>query len=229
MPTKTVPAPLRILITSGPTREPLDPVRYLSNASSGRMGAALASEALSRGHLVEMVSGPVEIPPPQGISLYEVTTCLEMLDVCRRLHPSCDVLIGAAAVCDYRPVEALNLKKHREQQEDGTDKIWTVEFKANPDILATLGQDKGCRIHVGFALETIKDDKNAVQRARKKLNRKNLDWIVLNGSTTIGASTGNFSIIDKSGPEINLGELSKAALATSLFDILSNHAQNPAV
>ena len=106
-------SPRRILILSGPTREYIDPVRYLSNASSGRQGILLASEALARGHLVDLVQGPVPLEPPEGVRVHPVVSAKEMHARCLALYPSCDVLIGAAAVSDYRPAEVSRSKHKR--------------------------------------------------------------------------------------------------------------------
>ncbi len=202
----------RLLVTSGPTREPLDPVRFLSNASSGRMGAAIASEALSRGLEVDIVTGPVEHQPPDGARVWRVVTASEMLERCRELHAECDLLIGAAAVCDFRPADgSLSSKRSR------GDDPWTIELVPNPDILAELGRSKGDRVHAGFALETVTGEA-AIERARDKLRRKRLDWIVLNPAPTIGAGGGDFHLIGPSGEAEALGQLTKAALAAALLD-----------
>lgn len=206
----------RILLTSGPTREPIDPVRYLSNASSGRMGCAIAQAALSAGHQVDLVSGPVQLDPPSGASEYRVTTALEMLEVCERLHPQCDVLIGAAAVSDYRPRHRLDSKRSRD------DSRWTIELEPNPDILATLGGRKGERVHVGFALESRDrgESEAGIERACAKIDRKNLDWCVLNFTTTIGADSGEFFLISSAGDVRELGDISKADLAVQLLGVV---------
>src|SRR5574341_2473011 len=104
----------RILITCGPTREPLDPVRYLTNASSGRTGLAIAEEALARGHEVDLILGPAGLPPPPGARVVAVSTCAEMLEASRRLHPRSDAVVAAAAVCDFRPSAPTERKRRRE-------------------------------------------------------------------------------------------------------------------
>ena len=202
------------LVTSGPTREPIDPVRYLSNASTGRMGNAIAEAALSRGHNVDLVTGPVELPSPTGVREHRVVTTLEMLRTCEKLYPTCDVLIGAAAVSDYRPREVSPRKKTR------NNAMWTLELEANPDILARLGQCKQSQLHVGFALEDGDDPVKALQRARDKLQRKNLDWIVLNFTSAIGADAGEFYLVS-AAEERFLGVCTKRSLATTLVELLS--------
>jgi phosphopantothenoylcysteine decarboxylase/phosphopantothenate--cysteine ligase len=200
----------RVLITSGPTREPLDPVRYLSNASSGRMGAALAAEALRRGCDVDVVSGPAEFPLPRDARVVRASTAESMLAAALELHPRCDILIGAAAVCDFRPRAPLASKRARE---GGS---WNIELVPNPDILAALGKRKGERIHAGFALETGAAAQ-AIARARAKLEAKNLDWIVLNPAESIGAESSRFRLLPRSGQDVELGVCSKEDLARELL------------
>jgi len=170
----------RILITSGPTRQYLDPVRYLTNASSGRMGSALAGAALTSGHEVVIVSGPVDVKYPARAEVLSVVSTEEMLEVCRRVFPACDGLIAAAAPCDYRPVQVAQHKLHK------TGGSLCLELTETPDIVATLAKLKGPRWMVAFALET--EDKR--MRALQKLERKKCDLIVLNGPGSIqGLST----------------------------------------
>ena len=160
----------RILITSGPTRQHLDPVRYLTNASSGRMGAALAQAALELGHEVIVVSGPVEVEYPHQVTIVPVVSTEEMLGCSREAFEQCDGLIGAAAPCDYRPrhVEAGKISK--------TGEPLLLELLETDDVVATLGAVKGSRWVVGFALET--EDHRL--RALAKLERKCCDLIVSN-------------------------------------------------
>jgi phosphopantothenoylcysteine decarboxylase/phosphopantothenate--cysteine ligase len=202
----------RILITCGPTREPIDPVRYISNASSGRTGIAIAREAIERGHEVDLVLGPVEVPPPAGARVIAVTTCAEMLAACLRIHPACDAVIGAAAVADFRPAAPQSGKRRR----DGG--AWSLALVPNPDILRELARGKGSRVHVGFALQCEDDPATALDRAREKLAEKDLDWIVLNGPIALGGEVGSYALIGRSEPPRDLGRLSKGALAAVLFD-----------
>ncbi len=204
----------RILITSGPTQEPLDSVRYLSNASSGRTGAALAEEAIRRGHEVDLVLGPAEVPPPSGARVFRVLTCAEMLDACRRLHGDCDALIGAAAVADFRPAHPLFGKKDRGESP------WTIELVPNPDILAELRPLKGRRIHAGFALEAVEGLDEALPRARMKLEKKGLDWIVVNTPGALGGESGAYLVLGSAGPPIRWDEISKRELARRLLDLI---------
>ena len=139
----------RILITSGPTRQYLDPVRYLTNASSGRMGSALADAALAAGHDVVVISGPVEITYSDGIDLVPVVSTEDMLAEAQRLFPSCDGVIGVAAPCDYRPVTV------QEQKISKTGGPLQLHLIETPDVIATLGAEKSNgQWLVGFALET---------------------------------------------------------------------------
>ena len=200
--------PLHILILSGPTREHLDPVRYLSNASSGRQGFALAAEALRRGHTVDLVQGPVDLSPPPGARVTNVVSARDMLDAALRLHPRCDVLIGAAAVSDYRPAATSERKLEHSVERR------TLELVANPDILATLAAQRGTRIHVGFALETG----DLIENAQSKLAAKDLDWIVANSPAAIAADAGEFTLISRAGAVEPLGAIDKAELAQRLLD-----------
>jgi phosphopantothenoylcysteine decarboxylase/phosphopantothenate--cysteine ligase len=200
---------VRALITAGATREPLDPVRFLSNASTGAQGAALAAEALARGWEVDLVHGHLEVPPPE-VRLHPAPTALHMLDACLRLHPSCDVLIAAAAVSDYTPREASRQKRKR----DGS--IWTLELVPTRDILLALRESKGNRFHAGFALETEDLEGNAL----RKLQAKGLDWIVANGPEAIGGKASRYVLLGRGGERRDLGIATKADVARALLDAL---------
>ncbi|HEX3658164.1 MAG TPA: phosphopantothenoylcysteine decarboxylase [Pirellulales bacterium] len=179
----------RILITSGPTRQFLDPVRYLTNASSGRMGAALARAALECGHEVTIVSGPVEIEYPAGACVLPVVSTEEMLEVAASVFPNCDGLIGVAAPCDYRPVRVAPGKIAK------TGEPLELHLVETPDIVATLGAHKQGQWLVGFALET--DDHRL--RALAKLEKKCCDLMVVNGPEAMNSSETRVEIIDRSG------------------------------
>lgn len=166
----------KVLITAGPTREPLDPVRYLSNYSSGKMGYALAAAAQEQGAEVILVSGPVSLTPPAGVQLISVSTAADMLQAVLMHYDNIDVVIKAAAVADYRPVRTHEQKMKKESN-------LSVELVQNPDILAELGRRKSKQILVGFAAET----ENLRENALDKLSRKNLDMIVANDLTGDGA------------------------------------------
>ncbi len=180
---------MRILITAGPTREYLDDVRYLSNASSGRMGYALAEAAMSAGHDVIVVSGPVDLKPPAKCEFHAVETTEEMRLACEAVFPDCDGVIAAAAVCDYKPLNRVTGKISK------TGGPITIEMIETDDVLAELGADKGHRWVIGFALES----QNARENALQKLRAKNCDWIVLNGPEAIGAEENRVELIDHTG------------------------------
>ena len=180
----------RILITSGPTRQFLDPVRYITNASSGRMGASLAAAALDLGHQVVIVSGPVTVDYPVGAELIPVLTTDEMLDAAVKEFTGCDGAIGAAAPCDYMPrvVQTQKISK--------TGGPLTVELIETPDVVATLGQSKrDDQWVVGFALET--EDQRF--RATVKLEKKHCDLMVSNGPGAIDANDNHVELLDHNG------------------------------
>jgi len=180
----------RILITSGPTRQYLDPVRYLTNASSGRMGRALAEAAIEFGHEVVVVSGPVAIDYPVAAKVQNIVSTEELLAACEEIFPSCDGVIGAAAPCDYRPVRV----EERKIAKTGGPLI--LNLVETPDVMATLGASKRPdQWLVGFALET--DDQRF--RALTKLQRKSCDLIVLNGPMAMDAADNQVEVLDKSG------------------------------
>ena len=163
----------RVLITAGPTREPIDPVRYISNPSTGKMGFAIAAAAQERGADVVLVSGPVELANPEGVEVHRVQTALEMMQASAAFVPQCDIAILSAAVSDMRPayVSDRKLKKGRDDAQ-----LANIELTQNPDILKTLAHQKGDQIVIGFAAET--DD--VIANATKKLNEKGADMIVAN-------------------------------------------------
>src|SRR5687767_15128806 len=180
----------RIVITSGPTRQYLDPVRYLTNASSGRMGRALAEAALARGHEVVVVTGPVMIEYPPAADVRQIVSTEELLAACQELFPRCDGVIGAAAPCDYRPVrvEAHKIAK--------TGQPLELSLIETADVMATLGATKRPgQWLVGFALET--DDQRF--RALTKLERKSCDLIVLNGPAAMDSLDNQVEVLDRTG------------------------------
>lgn len=167
----------KVVVTAGPTREPLDPVRFISNHSTGKMGFAIADAAKLKGAQVVLVSGPTHLPVPPEVKYVEVTTSDEMFEAVNREYKDTDILISAAAVADFKPkrISKDKIKKDR------TDLL--LELTRTVDILGSLAKKKGKRIHVGFALETTNTEKNA----RQKLKEKNLDLIVLNNPLEEGA------------------------------------------
>jgi phosphopantothenoylcysteine decarboxylase/phosphopantothenate--cysteine ligase len=180
---------MHVLITAGPTREYVDDVRFLSNASSGRMGYALAEAACRHGWQVTLVSGPVALAPPAGVQLHRVTSALEMLETCLRLLPHVDGVIAVAAVADYRPVSRFHGKMRR------TEESLQLDLVPNPDILAEIGRRKTHQWTVGFAVES--DD--ALARARGKLRSKNCDAIVLNLRDAMESADTSIQLLDRLG------------------------------
>ena len=201
-----------MLVTAGPTREPLDPVRYISNRSSGKMGYAVAEAAARRGARVILVSGPTPLPAPRDADLIRVETAQEMHDAVLSEVDAATVVIKAAAVADYRPKQVASRKIKKDET------VPEVTLESTPDILAEVGKRKGRRILVGFAAET--DD--LVANARKKLQRKNLDLMVANDVRQPGAGfdsdTNVVKILDAQGGVEELPLLSKRVVADRILD-----------
>jgi phosphopantothenoylcysteine decarboxylase/phosphopantothenate--cysteine ligase len=202
----------RILITSGPTRQYLDPVRYLTNASSGRMGAALAEAALELGHEVVIVSGPVEVDYPAAADVVPVISTEEMMEACRKVFADCDGLIGAAAPCDYRPVHVQPNKIAK------TGEPLELHLIETDDIVATLGAEKGSRWVVGFALET--EDHRL--RALAKLERKHCDLMVSNGVEAMHSLDNQVEIIDPAGTVLKQVRGTKLEVAREIMEVISH-------
>jgi len=179
----------RILITSGPTRQYLDPVRYLTNASSGRMGAALAEAAIQAGHEAVVVSGPVDVEYPAEAQVIPVVSTEEMLEICLREFPGCDGLVAAAAPCDYRPLAVAGQKIRK------TGGPLDIRLVETPDVVALLAAIKRRQWMVAFALET----EDPHMRALQKLEKKSCDLIVVNGPAAIHAADTQIEILDRSG------------------------------
>jgi len=198
---------MRILVTAGPTREYLDDVRYLSNASSGRMGYALVESVLRLGHEAILASGPVDLRPPVGCEFHAVETTSEMRDACVEAFATCNGVIAAAAVCDYRPLRRVSGKIAK------TGGPATIEMIETDDVLAELGRSKGDRWVVGFALEA----ENPRERALQKLRGKNCDWIVLNGPAAIGAATNRVELLGPDGAAVATWAGSKPDVADNLL------------
>lgn len=203
---------LRITVTAGPTREALDPVRFISNHSSGRMGYALAAEACRRGAEVHLISGPVSLAAPEGVTLHPVVSARDMLSAVQELLPQSDILIKAAAVGDYRPAEEAQEKIKK----SGTDLV--LRLVRNPDILAWAGThaNKGTVI-CGFAMET----RDLLANARQKLASKNCDLLVANSLRQEGAGFGvqtNIATLLWPDREEALPLMSKTALADRILD-----------
>ena len=202
---------MRVLVTAGPTREYLDDVRYLSNASSGKMGYAIVEAALAKGWDVVLVSGPVDLPPPVGCEFHPVVTTGQMHDVCTELFPECDGVIAAAAVCDYRPRERIEGKLSK------TGGPITIEMIETDDVLAELGKLKQDHWVVGFALEA----QNARENALQKLRRKNCNWIVLNHPTAIGAESNTVELLGDAEEPVARWTGTKREVGEGLVDWLA--------
>ena len=203
---------VRLLVTAGPTREEIDPVRYLSNHSSGKMGYAIAAAAAARGAEVVLISGPVALEAPAGVETVRVETALQMQQELENRFDDSDVLVMAAAVADYRPRQRAGQKLKK------TSQGLQLDLEKNPDLLATLGARKQAQMLIGFAAET----ENLLENAEKKLRAKNLDLIVANDVTAEGAGFGSetnlvrFLFPDGRAEELPL--LSKYEVAERLLD-----------
>jgi phosphopantothenoylcysteine decarboxylase/phosphopantothenate--cysteine ligase len=207
----------RVVITAGPTREAIDPVRFLSNASTGTMGIELAREALARGARVDLVLGPTLLEPPPGADIVRVTTAQEMYDATLARAPHADVAIASAAVADWRPTErhAHKVKKH--------DAPEAIALERTPDILAALGKRKNGTYLIGFAAETQDFERNA----REKLVRKRLDAIAVNdvsGTAGFGPGESDLRLLFARGAS-DLGHGSKRELARRLWDAVSRERE----
>lgn len=207
---------MRILITAGGTREYIDPVRFISNASSGRMGYALARAALKAGHEVTLITAPTLLKPPADAAVVPVESAAEMFEAVKERFPKCDCLIMAAAVSDYTPA-----KPSRTKLKKRATKL-TLELKPTPDILKWAGRLKaGPQILVGFALE----DRDLHANAERKLHEKNLDMIVANAPTAIGAERSTVHIKIRDAEWIEMNDRNKAATASRIVALIERHAR----
>lgn len=201
-----------VLITAGATREALDPVRFISNPATGKMGFALAEAARLRGARVALVSGPTSLIPPTGVRFHRVTTAVEMMEAVERSYSDCHIFISAAAVSDFTPVSVSRDKIKKKGA------ALQVELKSTPDILHLVSERKGRRIHVGFALETNDMEINA----EEKLKEKDLDLIVANDPNVEGAGfavdTNVVTMIDRGGTVERYPKLAKRTLAYLIVD-----------
>ena len=206
----------RVLITAGPTQEAIDPVRYISNHSTGKMGFALAKACQQKGAKVTLISGPVSIPFPEGVQVIPVVSAQEMMQAAVDNNAQQDLVIFSAAVADYAPSEVSS----RKVKKSATD--WSISLKQNPDVAGTLAfQKKPGQIHVGFALETHQER----DYARKKWEKKKFDFLVLNSLQDAGAGfrydTNRVSLLNPAGNWIEFPLQSKQTLAFDLLDQFS--------
>lgn len=202
----------KVVVTAGPTREPVDPVRYFTNYSSGKMGFALAEQAAKRGAEVTLVAGPVTLPTPQGVKRIDVITAQEMFESVLQAAETADIVIKAAAVADYRPAEIASEKVKKSEGEI------VIEMERTKDILWTLGQKKKNQILVGFAAESERLD----EYAQKKLVKKNLDLICANNIKAEGAGfdkdTNVMTLLHRDGERVELPLQSKHEAANRILD-----------
>ncbi|MBV1700636.1 MAG: bifunctional phosphopantothenoylcysteine decarboxylase/phosphopantothenate--cysteine ligase CoaBC [Hyphomicrobiales bacterium] len=220
-----------VLITSGPTHEPMDPVRYIANRSSGRQGHALAAAAVAAGARVTLISGPVQLPDPHGVTVYHVETAREMLAAVQQALPV-DIFIGAAAVADWRVAKAGD-QKIKKPPGTGTPRQMQVELVENPDILASVATgDKRPRLVVGFAAET----ENVIAHAQAKLARKGCDLIIANDVTVssaggvMGGADNTVHVVSHEGveswPKLPKEEVAQRLMRrfATMLDAMSPHA-----
>jgi phosphopantothenoylcysteine decarboxylase/phosphopantothenate--cysteine ligase len=202
---------LKILVTAGPTVEDIDPIRFLSNRSSGKMGYAVAEAARRRGAAVFLVSGPTALSAPPGVQRIDVRSAAQMKEAVLRLYPEVDIVVKAAAVADYRPVETApqKIKKGKEDT--------VLRLARTDDILEILGKEKKGQVLVGFAAETEK----LLDAARSKLTRKNLDLLVANDVSggVFGADSSTVHILNRRGETTTIQDQSKLAIAGKILDL----------
>jgi phosphopantothenoylcysteine decarboxylase/phosphopantothenate--cysteine ligase len=205
-------AGLRVVITAGPTHEPIDPIRFITNGSSGKMAYALAQAAREAGAAVTMVSGPVQLPKPQGMDVVSVVTAQEMYEAVMRKISDCDIFLAVAAVSDYRCQTIAPQKIHKDKE------VETLSLERNPDIVASVGNLAVKPFIVGFAAET----ENVLEQAQAKRQRKNMNMIVANrvgGGDGMGSDENQVIVIGKQTKYLPL--MSKYALAKELIDLIA--------
>jgi len=208
---------IRLLITAGPTREPVDPVRFVSNYSSGKMGYAIAEAAAERGGTVTLISGPTELKDPPGVRVLRVQTAQDMFQAVMENLPPNDIIIAAAAVADYRPAKAASSKLKKK------DECFKLDLERTEDILRRIGEMKGKKILVGFAAETD----NVEDNARQKLDSKNLDLIIANDVTdpggVFGCDTNVVTLIPRNGEMISWPRMSKREISQGILDYIMDN------
>jgi phosphopantothenoylcysteine decarboxylase/phosphopantothenate--cysteine ligase len=203
-----------VVVTAGPTREYVDPVRYISNVSSGKMGFEIAAAAARSGCKVTLVAGPVRLETPAGVERVDVESARDMLAAVRAAFRGADALIMAAAVADWRPARRLAGKWRK--KDDGGERA-VLELVKNPDVLATVAKRKGRRIVVAFALETGDGER----RARRKMARKNADFVVLNDETALNAERSSATILARDGSSRRLARRPKREIAAALVELVT--------
>jgi phosphopantothenoylcysteine decarboxylase/phosphopantothenate--cysteine ligase len=203
-----------VLVTAGPTHEPLDPVRFLSNRSSGKMGFSLAAEAASRGARTLLVSGPVALPTPRGVERFDVATAAEMAEVVERLAPQAGVVIMAAAVADFKPREVFETKLKKGSGPP------ILKLESTQDILSALGEIAPNALRIGFAAETG----DLEGEARRKLEEKRAHWIIANDVSRsdigFGAEVNEVTVYRRDQPPTKIPQQAKRQIASELFDLV---------
>jgi phosphopantothenoylcysteine decarboxylase/phosphopantothenate--cysteine ligase len=211
---------VKFVVTAGPTREPIDPVRFLSNRSSGKMGYAIAEAAVEAGHEVTLISGPVNVAAPAGVALVHVTSSDEMNDAVQRVVANCDVLVMCAAVADYKPAQYSSRKLKK------MNSPLSLELTPTIDILASLANANHSAFIVGFAAET--DDLEA--NAQKKLRAKNCDMIVANdvsrSDSGMESDENELVIFTREGERTVIARAKKKSVARELVKIISRVREN---
>ncbi|REB10165.1 bifunctional phosphopantothenoylcysteine decarboxylase/phosphopantothenate--cysteine ligase CoaBC [Sporosarcina sp. BI001-red] len=220
---ETPPLPLtgkKVVVTAGPTLERIDPVRYISNFSSGKMGYAMAKAAFELGAETILISGPVSLEPPEGVKLIRVESAAEMLEAVLDHYTDADYIVKSAAVADYRPKTVYDQKM---KKKDGAA---SLELERTTDILKTLGEMKTTQRLIGFAAETT----DAVTYGKGKLEAKNLDWIIINDVTDpaggFGSDANVVTLISRSGVELQFPAMEKKELAKKLFTTIVHEGQD---
>ncbi len=203
---------MRILVTAGPTREYIDDVRFLSNASSGRMGYSITEAAITRGHEVVLVTGPVELPAPAAAEVHRIETTDELRARCLELFPQCDGVIATAAVCDFRPRECVVGKMTK------TGRPMVLELVETSDVLAELGDQKAHRWVVGFALESQDPRTNAM----RKLRMKHCDCIAVNDTDAISSLENHIEILSPEAETMAVFHGPKTEIAVQLIDFVES-------
>ncbi len=203
-----------MVVTAGPTREHVDPVRYMTNESSGRMGFAIAAAAARAGHRVALIAGPVELKTPPGVKRVDVVSARDMLEAVRQAFRGADALYMAAAVADWRPARK---RAGKWREKDQGAEVASLDLVRNPDILATVARGKGDRLVVGFALETG----SGLRRARAKLVKKGADYIVLNDASALNAERTSVTILAKGGDRQRIVNKPKQTVAEALVALMA--------
>ncbi len=204
----------KVLVTAGPTIAPIDPVRYITNRSTGKMGYAIAEEARDRGAEVILITGPTSIEKPFGVKIVEVKTNEEMMNSVLEYFEEVDIVVKSAAVADYKP------KNYSDRKIKKSEEYINLEFEKDNDILKRLGEIKTNQILIGFAAESH----DLIENARNKLQRKNLDYIVANDITKTGFASDNnkVAILCRNGKETHLEEMTKREVARELLNLIMN-------